>query len=171
MIVRHCVHRKTKNLSTPDCSKCLTSQIQSVFIISDLQTLCIFRSFLLDITRKKNKKIVFLEYKHSCSHDEAAVQQSACAMLMKSFFCRKKKERAMPNCCLCFIMWCLKRVYSVVLSFASSVYQWGWWEKAVTSHQGASEAVWGRHLFRGNQHIQKLDCSSAGVDALQVLIF
>lgn len=31
--------------------------------------------------------------------------------------------------------------------------------------------VWGRHLFKGNQHIQNLKCSSGRVDALHVLIF
>lgn len=31
--------------------------------------------------------------------------------------------------------------------------------------------MWGRHLFKGNQHIQNLKCSSGRVDALHVLIF
>lgn len=91
------------------------------------------------------------------------IQGSVCVTLMKIFFSKIKKiNKSLPKCSLSFIIWCLKRVYSVVLSFASSMHQWGWWEKAAASHQGASEAVWGRHLFRGNQRIQKLDCSSAG---------
>ena len=43
--------------------------------------------------QREKKKNLFLEYKHSCFHDEAAVQQSVCAMLMKSFFCQEKKRR------------------------------------------------------------------------------
>lgn len=31
--------------------------------------------------------------------------------------------------------------------------------------------MWGRHLFKGNQHIQNLKCSSGRVDTLHVLIF
>lgn len=94
--------------------------------------------------------------------------ESVFVVLMKSILIKK---RATANCCLCFILWYLKRVYSVVLSFASSVHQWGLWEKAVTSHQGALEAVWGRHLFKGNQHIQKLDCGSATVNVFAGVYF
>lgn len=48
-----------------------------------------------------------------------------------------------------------QRERSVVLSFASSVHQRRLMrkkERAVTSHQAALGAVWGRHLFKGNRH-------------------
>ena len=64
----------------------------SVSLSSLTYKLFVFFALFSSTSSEKKKKNVFLEYKHSCSHDEAAVQQSVCAMLMKSFFCWKKKR-------------------------------------------------------------------------------